>query len=144
MHNAPLWMKNVLFLKIRVTAITNNDIFVLGKCMVKSLPSDSRTETEKLESLAQDIGAKGKKFMKKNIAYTDEPSDVDLDNARRMADFLPRPEELTLKKERGVTVRFNELMLAEIKKAADQKGLGVSSLIRMWVLDRLDKTQPHT
>jgi len=78
------------------------------------------------------------------MPYTNEPPDVDLDNARRMADFLPRPEELTLKKERGVTVRFNELMLAEIKKAADQKGLGVSSLIRMWVLDRLDKTQPHT
>ena len=79
--------------------------------------------------------------MKKRIQYTDEPDNVDLDHAERIEDFLPRPKALSLKKERVVTLRFNEQMLSELKKEADQKGLGVSSLIRMWVLERMDKSR---
>jgi predicted DNA binding CopG/RHH family protein len=81
--------------------------------------------------------------MKKKILYTDEPPDIDLDNARRVEDFLPRPKELVLKKDRVVTLRFNEAVLFELKKVADQKGLGVSGLIRMWVLEQMEKTRPH-
>lgn len=81
--------------------------------------------------------------MKKKIQYVDEPADVDLDHAKRVKDFLPRPKDLKLKKDRVVTLRFNESVLSELKEVADQKGIGVSSLIRMWVLEQMKKTRPH-
>ena len=40
--------------------------------------------------------------MKKKIVYTDEPPDVDLEHAVRVKDFLPRPKNLVLRKERVV------------------------------------------
>jgi predicted DNA binding CopG/RHH family protein len=76
--------------------------------------------------------------MKKKITYTDEPKDVDLDNARIMEDFLPSPEELVLKKDRIVTLRLDASTISDLKKIAAQKGLGVSSLVRMWVRERLN------
>jgi len=76
--------------------------------------------------------------MKKKITYTDEPKDVDLDNARIMEDFLPAPEELVLKKDRIVTLRLDDSTISDLKKIAAQKGLGVSSLVRMWVRERLN------
>ena len=77
--------------------------------------------------------------MKKRIVYADEPSDVDLENAVRVKDFLPRPKDLVFRKERVVTVRLDDSTVSELKKVADQKGLGVSSLVRMWVRERLTK-----
>jgi len=75
--------------------------------------------------------------MKKKIIYTDEPVDVDLDKARRVKDFLPPPGELVFRKERVVTLRLDEPTIAELKAEAQRKGLGVSSLVRMWVRERL-------
>jgi predicted DNA binding CopG/RHH family protein len=77
--------------------------------------------------------------MKKRIAYTDEPPDVDLENAPKIKDFLPHPKDLVFRKERLVTVRLDDLTVSELKKVADEKGLGVSSLVRMWVRERLTK-----
>ena len=75
--------------------------------------------------------------MKKKIVYKDEPSDVDLEHAVRVKDFLPGPNHLVLRKERVVAVRLDDSTVSELKKEADEKGLGVSSLIRMWVRERL-------
>ncbi len=75
--------------------------------------------------------------MKKRIVYADEPADVDLENAVRMKDFLPSPGELVLRKERVVTLRLDDSTISELKAVADQKGLGVSTLVRMWVRERL-------
>lgn len=75
--------------------------------------------------------------MKKRIKYTDEPADVDLDNARVIEDFLPRPKDLVMRKERVVSLRLDDSTISELKKVAEQKGLGVSSLVRMWVRERL-------
>ena len=75
--------------------------------------------------------------MKKRIVYTNEPSDVDLENAVRVKDFLPHPKDLVFRKERVVTLRLDDWTVSELKKVADQKGLGVSSLVRMWVRERL-------
>jgi predicted DNA binding CopG/RHH family protein len=75
--------------------------------------------------------------MKKKIIYADEPSDVDLENAVRVKDFLPRPKDLVFRKERIVAVRLDDSTVSELKKVADEKGLGVSSLVRMWVRERL-------
>jgi predicted DNA binding CopG/RHH family protein len=77
--------------------------------------------------------------MKKKIVYTDEPSDVDLEHARKVKDFLPNPKDLVFRKERLVTVRLDDSTVSELKKVADEKGLGVSSLVRMWVRERLAK-----
>jgi predicted DNA binding CopG/RHH family protein len=78
--------------------------------------------------------------MKKKIIYADEPSDVDLEHAVRVKDFLPGPKDLVLRKERVVAVRLDDSTISELKKVADEKGLGVSSLVRMWVRERLTKT----
>ena len=77
--------------------------------------------------------------MKKRIVYTNEPSDVDLEHAVRVKDFLPRPKDLVFRKERVVTVRLDDSTVSELKKVADEKGLGVSSLVRMWVREKLTK-----
>ena len=77
--------------------------------------------------------------MKKKIIYADEPSDVDLEHAVRVKDFLPGPKDLIFRKERVVAVRLEDSTVSELKKIADEKGLGVSSLVRMWVLERLVK-----
>jgi predicted DNA binding CopG/RHH family protein len=77
--------------------------------------------------------------MKKRIVYTNEPSDVDLEHAVRVKDFLPGPKNLVFRKERVVTVRLDDSTVSELKKVADEKGLGVSSLVRMWVRERLTK-----
>jgi predicted DNA binding CopG/RHH family protein len=77
--------------------------------------------------------------MKKRIVYTDEPSDVDLEHALRVKDFLPGPKDLVFRKERVVAVRLDDSTVSELKKVADEKGLGVSSLVRMWVRERLTK-----
>jgi hypothetical protein len=77
--------------------------------------------------------------MKKKIIYADEPSDVDLEHAIRVKDFLPGPKDLIFRKERVVAVRLDDSTVSELKKIADEKGLGVSSLVRMWVLERLTK-----
>ena len=82
--------------------------------------------------------------MKKKITYTDEPADVDLENAKRVRDFLPRPKELTLRKERVVTLRLDDSTISELKAEAERKGLGVSSLVRMWVRERLEGVQAHS
>jgi predicted DNA binding CopG/RHH family protein len=75
--------------------------------------------------------------MKKRIVYADEPADVDLENAVRGKDFLPSPGALILRKERVVTLRLDDSTISELKAVADQKGLGVSTLVRMWVRERL-------
>ena len=82
--------------------------------------------------------------MKKKITYTDEPPGVDLDNAVVVKDFLPRPKDLVLRKERVVTLRLDDSTIAELKAEADRKGLGVSSLIRMWVRERLESAHARS
>jgi hypothetical protein len=71
--------------------------------------------------------------MRKKIAYKDEP----MKTGRIVEDFLPRPKELVLRKERVVTLRLDDSTVAELQAEAKRKGLGVSSLVRMWVRERL-------
>jgi len=71
--------------------------------------------------------------MKKKTTYTDEP----MDTGRIAEDFLPKPKDLVFRKERVVTLRLDDSTVAELQAEARRKGLGVSSLIRMWVRERL-------
>ena len=71
--------------------------------------------------------------MKKKIRYTDEP----MKTGKRVRDTLPGPQGLSFRKERVVTLRLDEPTVAGLKSVADQKGLGISTLVRMWVRERL-------
>jgi len=83
--------------------------------------------------LEQVTGERGRRFMTKKIIYTDEP----MKTGKIVKDFLPGPEGLSFRKERVLTLRLDEPTIAELKEVADNKGLGVSTLVRMWVRERL-------
>ncbi len=71
--------------------------------------------------------------MRKKIKYTDEPMKM----GKVVKDFLPRPKDLVFRKGRIISLRLDEATVTELKKVAERKGLGVSSLVRMWVKERL-------
>ncbi len=71
--------------------------------------------------------------MTKKITYTDEP----MKTGKIVKDFLPGPEGLSFRKERVLTLRLDEPTIGELKKVADNKGLGMSTLVRMWVRERI-------
>lgn len=76
--------------------------------------------------------------MSKKINYTDEPMKA----GKVVRDFLPRPEHLNFKKEQVLTLRLDETTAQELKEVAHKKGLGVSTLVRMWVRERLSGDVP--
>lgn len=71
--------------------------------------------------------------MTKKIKYTDEP----MRTGKIVRDFLPKPEDLLFRKERVLTLRLDEPTLDELKEMANRKGLGMSTLVRMWVKEKL-------
>lgn len=71
--------------------------------------------------------------MRKKIKYTDEP----MKTGKIVKDVLPRPERLSFRKERVLTLRLDEPTVEGLKAVADKKGLGISTLVRMWVRERL-------
>jgi len=71
--------------------------------------------------------------MTKRIKYTDEP----MRTGKIVKDFLPKPEDLVFRKERVLTLRLDEPTLDELKEMANRKGLGMSTLVRMWVKEKL-------
>lgn len=60
--------------------------------------------------------------MKKKIIYAAEPSDVDLEHAVRVKDFLPGAKDLVIQEERVVTVRLDNSTVFELKKVDDENG----------------------
>ena len=63
------------------------------------------------------IGEKAEKSMKKKIIYTNEPPNVDLDNAKRIKDFLPPPHELVFKEKTiKVTLALTKKALISLRK----------------------------
>ena len=73
--------------------------------------------------------------MIRKIKYTDEP----METGRIVDDFLPKPEDLVFRKKRVLTLRLDEPTLDELKEVANRKGLGMSTLVRMWVKERLSR-----
>lgn len=71
--------------------------------------------------------------MTRMIKYTDEP----MQTGKVLEDTLPRPKNLVFKKERVLTLRLDEPTLNELKEIANHKGLGMSTLVRMWVKEKL-------
>lgn len=56
---------------------------------------------------------KERRAMGKEIVYADEPSDVDLEHAVRVKDFLPNPKKLAFRKERVVALRLDDSTVSD-------------------------------
>ena len=41
----------------------------------------------------------------------------------------------------GITIRFDPATLAELRARAKEKGLGPTTLVRMWILERLQQNK---
>ncbi len=65
-----------------------------------------------------------------------------------ITDYLDelKPVKLKVSKHlsQGITIRFDEETLEELREQAHRKGIGPTTLARMWILERLhSKTPPH-
>lgn len=75
----------------------------------------------------QDIGERGKKYMKKRIKYTDEP----MENVKITKDFLPSPEELIFKdKTVKVTIALSKTSVDYFKQMAKSYNTQYQKMIR--------------
>jgi predicted DNA binding CopG/RHH family protein len=69
--------------------------------------------------------------MKKKIKYTDEPDDVDLDNAKIIKDFLPPPDQLVFKEKNvKITLSVSESSVDFFKREAEKNGVKYQQMIR--------------
>jgi hypothetical protein len=42
---------------------------------------------------------------------------------------------------RGLTIKLNDATIKELREIAQEQGIGLSTLIRMWILERLRETK---
>jgi predicted DNA binding CopG/RHH family protein len=85
--------------------------------------------------LAQDIGAKVKRYMSKPIQYSDEP----IGDFKIVADFLPSPEELSLKNENTkVTISLSKESVAYFKSIAKKHHMQYQKIIRQLLDEYVD------
>ncbi len=69
--------------------------------------------------------------MKKKIKYTDEPDDVDFENARIIKDLLPPPDKLVFKKKTiKITLSVSESSINFFKREAEKSGVKYQQMIR--------------
>ncbi len=54
---------------------------------------------------------------------------------------MPRPREAEQRKRSQLTVGFQPETLATLEESARRKGLAPTALIRMWVIQQLDREQ---
>ncbi len=77
--------------------------------------------------MEQDIGEKGKKYMKTKIKYSNEP----IGNVRVIKDFLPSPKELALKEKNvKVTISLSKTSVDFFKKEAKTHNTQYQKMIR--------------
>ena len=86
--------------------------------------------------MAQDIGAKVKKYMSKQIQYSDEP----IGDFKIVADFLPSPEELSLKNDNTkVTISLSSESVAYFKSVAKKHHMQYQKIIRQLLDEYVDQ-----
>ena len=82
--------------------------------------------------------------MKNHIKYTDEPSDVTLDAARAIKDFLPPPDQLVFKEKTvKITLALSEGSVNFFKAQADKHGLKYQQMIRS-LIDKYVSAHTHS
>jgi predicted DNA binding CopG/RHH family protein len=69
-------------------------------------------------------------------AFWDTHSTADYENACK-----PVRVRFAKKLSEGITIRFDSATLQEVRSAAQEQGIGPTTLIRMWVLERLKRHQ---
>lgn len=57
-------------------------------------------------------------------------------------EFKPVKVKFTKNLSLGITVRFDTQTLRDLRIQASKKGIGPTTLIRMWVLEQLEKSHP--
>lgn len=83
--------------------------------------------------------------MKKIPKFKSEKEEADFWVTHDSADYLRETKEADIKfirpRKRLVSLRLDEKTIRKLKKMADSKGIGYLELIRMWVLESLNKTK---
>jgi predicted DNA binding CopG/RHH family protein len=142
--NMPLPTPSDLSLKIWRTVPMKSAFFVSVKRAAALPLSDSFAEGKNFASLVPAIGGKEKSFMKKRIKYNDEPSDVDIDAAQAVQDFLPPPDQLVFKEKTvKITLALSEDSVNFFKTQADKHGLKYQQMIRS-LIDKYVSAHTHS
>ncbi len=83
--------------------------------------------------------------MKKIPKFKSEKEEADFWATHDSTDYLKEAKEVKVKfirpKKKLVSLRLDEKTIKELKKMANSKGIGYLELIRMWVLESLNKTK---
>jgi predicted DNA binding CopG/RHH family protein len=83
--------------------------------------------------------------MKKIPKFRSEKEEADFWSTHDSADYLSETKEVKVKFTRPkkilVSLRLDENTIAKLKKIAESKGIGYLELVRMWVLENLNKTK---
>jgi predicted DNA binding CopG/RHH family protein len=83
--------------------------------------------------------------MKKIPKFRSEREEADFWATHDSTDYLSETKEAKVKftrpKKKLVSLRLDENTINKLKKMADSKGIGYLELVRMWVLENLNKTR---
>jgi len=83
--------------------------------------------------------------MKKIPKFKTEKEEADFWAKHDSTDYLPETKEVKVKftrpKKKLVSLRLDEKTIKELKKLANDKGIGYLELIRMWVIENLRRTK---
>ncbi len=82
----------------------------------------------------------------KNIPkFKSEKEEAEFWATHDSADYLEGTKEVaarfTRPKKKLVSLRLDDKTINELKKVAERKGIGYLELVRMWVLENLEKTR---
>lgn len=83
--------------------------------------------------------------MKKIPKFRSEREEADFWSTHDSTDYLSETREAKVKftrpKKKLVSLRLDENTINRLKKLAESKGIGYLELVRMWVLENLNKTK---
>jgi predicted DNA binding CopG/RHH family protein len=83
--------------------------------------------------------------MKKIPKFKSEKEEAEFWATHDSADYLEDTKEIkvgfTRPKKKLVSLRLDDRTINELKKIAERKGIGYLELVRMWVLENLEKTK---
>jgi predicted DNA binding CopG/RHH family protein len=77
--------------------------------------------------------------------FTDKETEAKFWETHHIADFLDEFEPIKAKFAKnlseGITIRFDKSTLHKIRAIANEKGIGPTTLARMWIMDHLRQKQ---
>ena len=83
--------------------------------------------------------------VKEMAKFKSEKEEADFWATHDSTDYLEGTKEVKAKftrpKKKLVSLRLDDKTIKELKKIAERKGIGYLELVRMWVLENLEKTK---